>query len=47
VKKERLGQGTYVVFVKISYHPDFEDQYDVNLAVYSSTVCNIRLATQK
>ena len=34
-KKETLTPGRYVAYVKISYDRDFEDQFDVNLAVYS------------
>lgn len=46
-KKETLSPGTYIAFVKIQYDPDFEDQYDVNLAVYSETPCNVQLASRE
>lgn len=47
VQKQRLTPGRYVVFVRIAYHKDFEDMYDVNLAVYAPTACNINLATRQ
>lgn len=45
--KQKLMPGRYVCFVRILYNVEFQDQYDVNLACYSSTACNIQLASKQ
>jgi hypothetical protein len=37
--------GVYVVFVRIHYDPQFEKDFDVNLAIYAEYPCEIALAT--
>ena len=46
-KKEQLNPGTYVAKVTIDYDGEFENDFDVNLAIYASTACNIRLASHE
>lgn len=33
--------------VTIDYDGEFENDFDVNLAIYASTACNIRLASHE
>ena len=40
-----LKPGTYIVYARIDFDKQFEDKFDVNLAVYASTACNITLAS--
>lgn len=39
--------GTYVAWIKISYDPNYEKDFEVTLAVYSEYPCSIRLSTRE
>lgn len=39
--------GTYIVKVRIDFDPNFEKDFDVNLAIYSEFPCIINLATKQ
>ena len=42
-----LTPGKYVSYVQIKYDPNYEQDFEVTLAVYSEYVCEIRLATKE
>lgn len=44
-KHDNLQPGTYIVHARIDYDRDYEDKFEVNLAVYAGTACNVTLAS--
>ena len=46
-KKYKMNVGTYIVKVRIDFNPQWEKDFDVNLAVYAEYPCIITLASQQ
>ena len=46
-QKYGMKVGTYIVKVRIDFDPNFEKDFDVNLAIYSEFPCIINLATKQ
>lgn len=45
-KSYKLTPGDYVAYVKIDFNPKYEEDFEVNLAVYSDFTCGITIATR-
>jgi hypothetical protein len=45
-KKYDLTPGIYISWVKISFNPEFEEDFEVTLAVYSEYTCGIDIASK-
>lgn len=46
-QKYGMKVGTYIVKVRIDFDPNFEKDFEVNLAIYSEFPCIINLATKQ
>ncbi len=46
-KRYKMTVGTYMVKVRIDFNPQWEKDFDVNLAVYAEYPCIITLASQQ
>lgn len=46
-QKYGMKVGTYIVKVRMDFDPNFEKDFDVNLAIYSEFPCIINLATKQ
>lgn len=47
IQPHKLEPGVYIVYVKIDFDPEFEPDFDINLAVYGEHPCRIELASQE